>query len=107
MEAEIFVEIKKAEEKAEEMLQKASAESERIIRESNGRASALLMKGMESIEKEKAEKIQQFRDKIHILRETKISEGSETVKKMRQKAQKNRDAAVRFIIEKFHEMVVQ
>jgi len=105
MEEEIFNEIKEAEKKAEEITEKANIDADRIVQDAKSKASRLLSQKIEEIDKEKLKKIQDFRDNIHVLRDTKISEISESIKKMKQKAQKSMENAVEFTIKKFYESI--
>ena len=105
MEAEIFTEIKEAEKKADEIIEEANLDSERIVQEARNKASKMLAQELERIDKEKSDKIMEFKGKVHVLRETKISEGKESLKILKQNAQKNRDAAVELVIKKFYDII--
>ncbi|MBI2661594.1 hypothetical protein HYX09_05015 [Candidatus Woesearchaeota archaeon] len=103
MEAEIFIEIKEAEKKAEDILQRANSDGEKLVQDAKSKASSQLMHGTSSIDREKADKLQEFREKVYVLKDTKLSEGNEAISKLKEKSKKSMDATVKFINEKFLE----
>ena len=88
MEAEIFTEIKSAEKSSEEIINKANQEKNKLIQDAKNKASSMLRQKTEEIDKEQINKIQKFKGNVHVLEDTKVSEGNEDLVKLRKKAQK-------------------
>lgn len=105
MEAEILSEIKDAEKKADDIIERAKREKEAILREAYVNSSKLLASKGEEIKKLQEKKILDFRDKAKLIKEEKIAEGKTTAKQTRAKAEKNIPKAVEFIMKKFEEIV--
>lgn len=105
MEAEILSEIRDAEKKADEIIERAKREKEAILREAYVNSSRLLASKGEEIKKLQEKKIMDFRDKSKLIKEEKIAEGKAAAKQARAKAEKNIQKAVEFIMKKFDEMV--
>ena len=105
MEAEIFSEIKQAEKESEETIESAGLERDKIIQNAKNRASNMLSSNIREIDEESSKKIQQFKNNVHVFRETRLSEGKESLKKLKQKTQKNIPSAQKLIVQKFYDMI--
>ncbi|MDP3766364.1 MAG: hypothetical protein Q8R04_07670 [Nanoarchaeota archaeon] len=101
----IFVEIRAAEKKADEILQNAANEKDRILGEARHGASSLILKRFEETDKDKAKKIQNFQSNVYTIRDRKISEAEERVKKIEENAKKNMSKAASLIFNKFIEQI--
>jgi len=101
----VLSEIKESERKAEEILEKAKSEQDSMIHQVRMDASKLLSQKTEEIKKFQEKKIMEFRDKVKILNEEKISEGKTLAKQLKSKADKNSGKAVELVMKKFEEMV--
>ena len=102
-EAEILSEIRDAEKKSGEALEKAKIESDSILREASRNSSNLLSKIQEEIIKSKEKRIADFREKLRLIREEKLNEASESITEIKANAQKNIPKAIELVIEKFEE----
>ena len=105
MEAEILVEIKEAEKKAEEMLHSAEQKKHAITSEAVANASKLVAKEEERLGMTHDEKIVAFRDIAKHLKEEKLAEGKTAAKQLKAKSGKNIRNAVDFVMKKVDEMV--
>ncbi len=104
-EAAILGEIKEAEKKAEEILEKARLGKESIIQEARSSSSKLLLSKDEEIRKSKEKRIMDFREKARLLSEEKLAEGRLSAKQAKSKSEKNMQKAVDFVLKKFDEMI--
>ena len=102
-EAEILSEIRDAEKKSGEAIEKARIESESILREASKNSSSLLGRIQEDIIKSKEKRIADFREKLRLIREEKLNEASESIMDIKSKAEKNIPKAIEHILEKFEE----
>ena len=105
MEAEILIEIRESEKKADEITERAKREKERILHEAKVNSSRLLAANEEEISKSQEKKLMDFRDKSKLIYEEKIGEGKITAKQTKTKSEKNVAKAVDFVISKFEEMI--
>lgn len=105
MEAEILSEIKEAEKKADETIERAKRGKESLVHEAKINASKLLAAGEVEIRKLQEKKIADFKEKAGLLREEKLAEGSAAAKQIKAKAEKSTAKAVEFILKKFEEMI--
>lgn len=97
----VLGEIRESEKKAEEILEKAKSEQDSIIRQAGLDASKLLAQKTEEIKKYQEKKIMEFRDRVKLLSEEKIAEGSALAKQLRSKADKNGGKAVELVMKTF------
>ena len=104
METEILIEIKEAEKKADEIIERAKGERERIIHEAARNSSKLLAEKEEEIRKLQEKKLKDFRDKAKLIREEKLADGKNIAKQIKAKSEKNIPKAADFAMEKFEEM---
>jgi vacuolar-type H+-ATPase subunit H len=105
MEAEILSEIKEAEKKAEEILERVKREKESILHQAIINSSKLLAAKEEELRKEQEKKIMDFREKAKLIREEKLAEGKVLAKQLKTKADKNTAKAVEFVLKRFEEMI--
>lgn len=105
MEAEILMEIKDSEKKADEIIEKAKKESESILHEVAKNSSKLLALKEQEIKKSQEKKIMDFRENARLIKEEKFTEGKAAVKQMKAKAEKNIPKAVDIAMKKFEEMI--
>ncbi|MBI2658824.1 hypothetical protein HYX05_01825 [Candidatus Woesearchaeota archaeon] len=105
MEAEILTEIKDAEKRADEAIERAKAEKERMLQESIRNSSKLMAEKETEIKKLQEKKIMDFRDKARIIKEEKLAEGKAAVKQLKAKAEKNIAKTVEIVIKKFEESI--
>ena len=104
-EAEILGEIREAEKRADEIIERANREKESLLREAAANASKLLSSKKEEIEKAQEKKIMDFREKAKLIGEEKSAEGKMAAKQLKLKSEKNTGKAVDFILKKFEDMV--
>ncbi len=104
-ETEILSEIRDAEKKADDILEKAKIESESILREASRNSSRLSINMQEEIIKASEKRILDFREKLKFLKEEKLAEGNEIISELKAKAQKNIPKAVGLVMQKFEEGV--
>ena len=102
-ETEILTEIRDAEKKAEDILEKAKAESQLFLQEASKNSSHLLSKGQEDAAKSMEKKISDFREKLRFLKEENIAKANEAIRDLKANAQKNIPQAVGLVMEKFEE----
>ena len=105
MEAEILIEIKDSEKKADEITERANKQKEAILHDAKVNSSKLVAAKEEEIKKSREKKIMDFRDKVRLLKEEKLAEGKNTAKQLKAKAEKNIPKAVEFVMKKFDEMI--
>ena len=105
MEAEILIEIRDSEKKAEELIERAKREKDSILQEAAKASSKLLAAKEEEIRKLQEKKIMEFREKARLLKEDKLADGRNSAKQLKAKAEKNIAKAVDFILKKFEEMI--
>ena len=105
MEAEILSEILDSEKKADDILERAKREKEKILQEAMRNSSKLLADKEEEIRKFQEKKIMDFRDKAKLIREGKLAEGKVISKQIKTKAEKNIAKAIEFVLKKFEEMI--
>ncbi|MBI4452922.1 hypothetical protein HY637_05820 [Candidatus Woesearchaeota archaeon] len=104
-ESAILGEIREAEKKADEIIEKGRLEKDRIIQEARSGASKLLLSKEEELKKSQEKKIMDFRDKARLLSEEKLAEGKLSAKQAKSKSEKNMQKAVDFVLKKFEEMI--
>ncbi|MBI3027642.1 hypothetical protein HYY70_06035 [Candidatus Woesearchaeota archaeon] len=104
-EAEILLEIKEAEKKADEIMEKARRERESIIQEATRNSSKLLEEKQEEIRKLQEKKTMGFNEKAELIRKEKLAEGKSIAKQTKIKTEKNVAKAVEFMMKKFEEMI--
>jgi len=105
MEAEILSEIKEAEKKSDEIIERAQGEKESIVREATRNSSKSVAEKEEEAKQLQEKKLAEFREKAKLIREEKLAEGKAIAKQLRAKAEKNIPKAVDFVIKKFEEMM--
>ena len=105
MEAEILTEIRESEKKADEIIQRANVEKERILHEARANSSKLLASKEEEIRKAQEKKLMELRDKSRLISEGKLVEGKNAAKQLKVRAEKNIPKAVDLILKKFEEMI--
>ena len=105
MEAEILSEIKESEKKADEIIEMANKEKERILHDARLESSKLLASKEEEIRKSQEKKLMDFRDKFRLISEEKLVEGKNAAKQLKARAEKNIPKAVDFILKKFEERI--
>ena len=105
MEAEILSEIRDAEKKADEIIERAKREKEAILHEATVNSSKLLAAKQDEIRKLQEKKVIEFRDKTKSIKEEKLAEGKTIAKQIRAKSEKNIPKALDFVIKKFEEMI--
>ena len=105
METEILSEIREAEKKADEITERANREKAEILHQAAINSSKMLAAKEEEIRKLQGKKIMDFRDKIKLLREDRLTEGKNMVKQLKAKAEKNIGKAAEVVIKKFEELV--
>ncbi len=105
MEAEILIEIKDTEKKADETMEKAKKESEFIVQEAIRNSSKLLTGKQDELKKTQEKKIMDFREKSKLIKEEKLMEGKAQAKQLKAKAEKNAAKAAELVLKKFEEMV--
>ena len=101
----VLAEIRESEKKSDEILEKAGSERESIIHQARLDASKLISGKTEELKKAQEKKIMEFRDKVKLLNEEKISEGKMMARQLKAKADKNSAKAVELVLKKFEEMI--
>jgi len=101
----VLSEIKESEKKADEILEKAKSEQDSVIRQARLDASRILVQKTEEIKKFQEKKIMEFREKVKLLNEEKITEGKTLAKQLRSKADKNESRAVELVMKTFEERI--
>ena len=105
MEAEILSEIKEAEKKADEVIERANREKESMLHQAAINSSKMLAAKEQEIRKLQEKKIMEFRDKARLIKEEKLTEGKAMARQIKSKAEKNLPKAVDFVLKKFEEMI--
>ncbi len=105
MDTEVLMEIRDAEKKADDIIERAKGEKDSIIQEASLNSSKLLESKEDEIIKQQEKKLSEFRDKSKLIKEEKISESRNTIKQLKSNADKNAAKAVDFAMKKFEEMV--
>ena len=105
MEAEILSEIKEAEKKADEVIERANREKESMLHQAAINSSKMLAAKEQEIRKLQEKKIMEFRDKARLIKEEKLAEGKAMARQIKSKAEKNLPKAVDFVLKKFEEMI--
>ena len=103
-EIDILMEIKESEKRADEIVEKAKKDKESIIQEATRNATKLIADKELEIKNIKEKKISDFRDKLRLLKEDKMSEGKRDAKQLKLKSEKNVSKAVNLVLEKFNEL---
>ena len=104
MEVIILSEIRDAEKNADEIIERAKREKERIVHESRVNSSKMVSSKEEEIKRLQEKKLMDFREKSKLISEEKIAEGKIEAKQLKFKSEKNIAKAVEFAIKKFEEM---
>lgn len=104
MEAEILIEIKEEEKKAEEIIEKAKKEKEHIIQEAIKNSSKLIAEKSEWLRNLKEKEIAEYLKKSVLMKGERLAEGKTNAKQIKAKAEKNMGKAVDFVLKKFEEM---
>lgn len=104
-EVSILMEIREAEKKAEEIIEKAGLQKASIVQEARKEAARIASSKLEEIRKGMEKKITDFREKSRLLGEERISEGKIQAKQIKAKSDKNMQKAVDFVLKKFEEMM--
>ena len=105
MEAEILLEIKNSEKKAEGIIEKANMEKREILEKTKINSSKLLDEKKDEIRLSQEKKIVSFREKIKSAKNEKLKEGKKVLRAIKTKAEKNITEAVELIIKKFEELI--
>ena len=105
MEAEILSEIREAEKKADEIIERAKREKEDMLHQAAINSSKMLAAKEEDIRKLREKKIMEFRDGARLIKEEKLAEGKAMARQIKSKAEKNLPKAVDFALKKFEEMI--
>ena len=104
-ESEILISIRESENASEEMLKKALAEKDSIIKSAQKEAGEILSSSVEEIKKAHEKKISELGIKSDSIKKEKIEEGRKEIRQLEAKAEKNLDKAVELVIAKLEEMV--
>lgn len=104
-EAAILSEIREAEKKAEEIIEKAGLQKASIVQEARKEAARLVSSKLEEIRKSQEKKVMDFRDKAKLLSEEKLTESKLSAKQLKAKSEKNIPKVVDFVLKKFEEMI--
>jgi len=104
-EAEILVEIREAEKKADEILERAKSEGDAILQEAARSSAKMIAAKEDEIKKAQEKKIVDFREKSKLLKDEKLAEGKSLAKQIKAKADKNIAKAVELVMKKFEELV--
>src|SRR3989344_2208125 len=102
-EASILMEIREAEKKADEIVEKARFQKDSIILETRVNSAKLISLKEEEIKKSREKKIMDFREKSRLIGEEKTAEGKVSAKQAKSKSDKSMQKAVEFILKKFEE----
>lgn len=104
-EAEMLSEIRDAEKKSDEIIERAGREKESILHQASFNSSKMLIAKEDELRKLREKKLMEFQDKARLIKDEKIAEGKAAVKQLKAKAEKNIPKAVEFLLKKFEEMV--
>ena len=105
MEAEILIEIKDSEKKADEIIERAKKEKEEVIHKETVNSSMILAEKQNEIRRLQEKKVINFRENAKLITEEKLAEGKIAVKQAKTKSEKNIAKAVDFVIKKFEEVI--
>lgn len=97
----IFIEIAEAEKKADEIIESAIKEKEKLINDAKRNLSSLILKTTEEIDKGREKKIQDFQSNAYVLKEGRLDEAKGQIKKFEQKPHKNMQHAVDIVFSRF------
>ena len=104
-ESEILLSIRESENASEEMLKKALAEKDAIIKSAQKEANEILISNAAEIKKAHERKIREVGVKSDSIKKEKIEEGRKEIRQLEAKAEKKLDKAVEFIMAKIEEMI--
>lgn len=104
-EAEILTGIRESENASEEILKKALAEKDAIIKSAQKEANEILITNAEEIKKSQERKISELGIKSDSIKKEKVEEGKKQIKQLEAKAEKNLDKAAGFIMAKLEGMI--
>ncbi len=104
-EAEMLSEIRDAEKKSDEIIDRAGREKESILHQASFNSSKMLIAKEDELRKLREKKLMEFQVKARLIKDEKIAEGKAAVKQLKAKAEKNIPKAVEFTLKKFEEMV--
>ena len=104
-EASILMEIREAEKKADEIVEKARFQKDSIIQEARVNSAKLVSSKEEEIKKSHEKKLMDYRAKSRLIGEEKAAEGKVSAKQLKSKSDKSMQKAVEFILKKFEELV--
>lgn len=104
-EAEMLSEIRDAEKKSDEIIERAGREKESILHQASFNSSKMLIAKEDELRKLREKKLMEFQDKARLIKDEKIAEGKAAAKQLKAKAEKNIPKAVEFTLKKFEEMV--
>lgn len=104
-EADILMEIRASEKKADEIIERARREKDGIIHEARVNASKSIIAKEEELRKLHEKKLADFKDKARLLSEEKLAEGKVMAKQIKAKSEKNMPKASDFVLKKFEEMI--
>ncbi|MBI1935347.1 hypothetical protein HYS31_02805 [Candidatus Woesearchaeota archaeon] len=105
IEAEILLDIRDAEKKAEETIERAMREKDSIVRDAQLNAHNLLTTKEEELRKLHEKKLSEFQAKAKVIKEEKLAEGKSVSRQLKLKAEKNIPKAIDIVLKKFEEMV--
>ena len=105
MEFSILSEIRESEKKAQEILERAEREKEKILHEARVNSSNMLSSREEEIKKSQEKKLMEFRDKSKLIIEEKIAGGKIELKQLKSKSDKNIAKTVELVIRQFEERI--
>jgi vacuolar-type H+-ATPase subunit H len=104
-EVSVLMEIREAEKKSDEILEKARLQKDSIIQSARADAAKLISSRQDEIRASHEKKIVDFREKSKFIIEEKIAEGKASARQVSAKSGKNSNKAVVFILKKFEEMI--
>ena len=105
MEAQILTEIRDAEKRADEAIERAKRQKVVIIQEAIRNSTRLFVAKEDELKKSQEKKIMDFREKAKLIKEEKLTEGKTLTKQLKTKAEKNIAKAVDAVLKKFEEMI--
>jgi vacuolar-type H+-ATPase subunit H len=104
-EISILMEIREAEKKSDEILEKAGIQKDSIIQSAMADAAKLISLRQDEIKASHEKKIVDFREKSKYMIDEKIAEGKASARQVSAKSRKNSKKAVVFILKKFEELI--
>lgn len=104
-EAEILISIRESENASEEMLKKALAEKDAIIKSAQKEADEILSSSIEETKKAQEKKISELNLKSDSIKKEKIGDSAKQIRQLEAKAEKNMEKAVELIMAKLEEMI--